>query len=64
MYLKASELVVKREEFPNEVKELKNGSVDYYAAMRSAWRQRRAQELRKGAPPEIENVDKLFEDVK
>lgn len=64
MYLKGSELVVKREEFLNEVKELKNGSVDYYAAMRSAWRQRRAQELRKGAPPEIENVDKLFEDVK
>lgn len=64
MYLKASELVVKREEFLDEVEELKKGSVDYYAAMRSAWRQRRAQELRKGAPPEIENVDKLFEDVK
>jgi phospholipid-binding lipoprotein MlaA len=64
MYLKASELVVKREEFLDEVEKLKKGSVDYYAAMRSAWRQRREQELRKGAPPEIENVDKLFEDVK
>lgn len=64
MYLKASEIVVKREEFLDEVAELKKGSVDYYAAMRSAWRQRRAEELRKGAPAPIENVDKLFEDVK
>ena len=64
MYLKASEIVVKREEFLDEVEELKKGSVDFYAAMRSAWRQRRAEELRKGAPAPIENVDKLFEDVK
>ena len=64
MYLKASEIVVKREEFLDEVEELKKGSVDYYAALRSAWRQRRAEELRKGAPVPIENVDKLFEDVK
>lgn len=64
MYLKASEIVVKREEFLDEVDELKKGSVDYYAALRSAWRQRRAEELRKGAPAPIENVDKLFEDVK
>lgn len=64
IYLKGSELVVKREEFLDEVEELKKGSVDYYAAFKAAWEQRRAQELRKGAPPKIENVDKLFEDVK
>lgn len=64
IYLKGSELVVKREEFLDEVEELKKGSVDYYAAFKAAWEQRRAQELRKGKPPEIENVDKLFEDVK
>lgn len=64
VYLKGSELVVTREEFLDEVEELKKSSVDYYAAFKAAWEQRRAQELRKGKPPEIENVDKLFEDVK
>lgn len=64
VYLKGSEIVVKREEFLDEVEELKKGSVDYYAAFRSAWRQRREEELRKGKPAPIENVDKLFEDVK
>jgi phospholipid-binding lipoprotein MlaA len=64
VYLKGSELVVKREEFLDEVEELKKGSVDYYAAFRAAWRQRRAEELRKGKPAPIENIDTLFEDVK
>lgn len=64
LYLKASEIVVKREGSLDQVEELKKGSVDYYAAVRSAWQQNRARELRKGAPPPAENIDALFEDVK
>lgn len=64
IYLKASEITVKREEFLDEVEELKKGSVDYYAAFRAAWRQRREKELLKGKPAPIEDNDKLFEDVK
>lgn len=64
MYLKASEIVVKREEVLDPVDELRKGSVDFYAAVRSAWQQNRAEELRKGKPPPIENLDELFEDVK
>lgn len=64
MYLKASEIVVKREAVLDPLDELRKGSVDYYAAVRSAWRQNRAKELRKGKPPPVENHDALFEDVK
>lgn len=64
LYLKGSELVVKRESILDELAELKKGSLDYYAAVRSAWFQNRERVLRKGAPPSTENIDKLFEDVK
>ncbi|MFT5486917.1 MAG: phospholipid-binding lipoprotein MlaA [Paracoccaceae bacterium] len=64
MYLKASEIVVKRESVLDPLDELRKGSVDYYAAVRSAWRQNRAKELRKGKPPPVENHDALFADVK
>ena len=64
MYLKASEIVVKREKVLDQVDELRKGSVDYYAAVKSAWQQNRAVELRKGKPPPPENLDALFEDVK
>lgn len=64
MYLKASEIVVKREAALDPVDELRKGSVDFYAAVRSAWQQNRATELRKGKPPPAENLDALFTDVK
>lgn len=53
MYLKASELVVDREEVLDDVAELKKGSLDYYAALRSAWFQKRDVELNKGVPPPL-----------
>ena len=63
-YLKASETLVSREAVLDELDELRKGSLDYYAAVRSAWFQNRARELRKGAPPPAEDIDKLFADVK
>jgi phospholipid-binding lipoprotein MlaA len=64
MYLQASEIVVKREAVLDPLDELRKGSVDYYAAVRSAWQQNRARVLRKGEPAPVENIDALFEDVK
>jgi phospholipid-binding lipoprotein MlaA len=64
MYLKASEIVVKREAVLDPLDELRKRSVDYYAAVRSAWQQNRARVLRKGEPPPVENLDALFNDVK
>jgi phospholipid-binding lipoprotein MlaA len=64
IYLKGSELVVKREEYLDQVEELKKGSIDYYAAFRAAWAQRRMRELQKGKPRVIDNLDALFKDVK
>ena len=37
--------------------ELKKSSIDYYAALRSAYRQVRGQEIRNGAPPPLEDFD-------
>jgi ABC-type transporter lipoprotein component MlaA len=56
--------VVKREAVLDQVEELRKGSVDFYAAVKSSWLQNRALELRKGAPPPAENIDALFADVK
>jgi phospholipid-binding lipoprotein MlaA len=64
LYLKASEIVVKREAILDQVDQLREGSVDFYSAVKSSWLQKRAQELRKGAPPQAENIDALFADVK
>ena len=64
MYLKAGEIVGYREQVLDPLKELREGSLDYYAAVRAAWFQKREEELRKGAPSKTEGVDKLFSDVK
>lgn len=37
--------------------ELKKSSIDYYAALRSAYRQQRSAEIRNGAPPPLEDFD-------
>lgn len=39
--------------------ELKASSVDYYAALRSAYRQNRAKEIRNGAPAPLPNMDEF-----
>lgn len=43
------------------LEELKASSVDYYAVLRSAYRQNRAKEIRNGAPPPLPSMDE-FED--
>lgn len=53
LYLGGSKIVVEREEVLDDVADLKKGSLDYYAAMRSAWFQRREVELNKGVPPPL-----------
>ena len=47
LYLKASEIVVDREEVLDPVEQLREGSIDFYAAVRAAWFQKREAELRK-----------------
>jgi len=37
--------------------ELRKSSIDFYAALRSAYRQNRAKEIRNGAPPPLEDFD-------
>ncbi len=48
----------------DELDELKKNSIDYYAALRSLWRQHRASELRHGQPaPSPAGLDSLYEDT-
>jgi len=42
--------------------ELKKSSLDYYAALRSSYRQIRAKDIRNGAPPPLENFDEDFDE--
>jgi phospholipid-binding lipoprotein MlaA len=46
----------------DELDQLKKTSIDYYAAIRSLWRQHRASELRHGAPaPSPVDLDSLYD---
>jgi phospholipid-binding lipoprotein MlaA len=54
-------VTVKREELIEPLDKLREGSVDFYAALRSAYYQDRAVELRKGAPAPARDLDKEFE---
>lgn len=47
LYLAGGQILVKREALLDESADLRAGSVDYYAAVRSAWFQNREAELRK-----------------
>ena len=51
MYLKASEIVVEREAVLDPIDELRKGSIDFYAAVRSAWQQNRAENCAKETAP-------------
>jgi phospholipid-binding lipoprotein MlaA len=64
MFLKVSEIIVKREAVLDQVDELRKESVDFYSTVKSSWQQKRAQKLRKGEPPPAENIDVLLADVK
>ena len=57
----ASGAVVERERLLVPLEELREGSVDYYAALRSAYYQDRAIELNRGAPPSSSERDALFD---
>ena len=53
--------VVRREELLEPLDELRAGAIDYYAALRSAYFQNRAVELRKGELPDTSEVDDMFD---
>ena len=55
--------VVKRESVLKPLEDLRESSIDYYAAIRSLYYQDRAVELRQGAPAEEDDLDALFESV-
>lgn len=53
--------VTTREQLLEPLDELKASSVDYYAALRSAYVQDRAVELRRGRAPDTSDVDDMFD---
>lgn len=56
--------VVQRERVLEPLDDLKSGSLDYYAALKAAYYQRRALELRKGrADPNQGRLDSLFDEA-
>lgn len=52
--------VVRREELLEVLDDMREGSVDYYAAVRSLYYQDRAVELRRGRPADTAELDVLF----
>ena len=61
MMVLGGKVVVRREELLEPLDELRAGSIDYYAALRSAYVQKRAVELRKGQIPDSSEFDELFD---
>jgi len=53
----------RRETLIEPLDDLKAASVDYYSALRSAYYQSRAVELRKGQPADSSALDDLFESM-
>ena len=47
----------KKDAYMHALDELRKSSLDYYAALRSSYRQVRAKEIRNGAPPPLEDFD-------
>jgi phospholipid-binding lipoprotein MlaA len=54
-------VVSTREHLIEPIDELRKGSIDFYAAVRSAFYQDRATDLRKGVPVLQEDLDKEFD---
>ena len=63
MAVLGTKAVVRREELLQPLAELRAGALDYYAALRSAYYQDRAVELRKGQPADTSRIDTLFESM-
>ena len=61
--LNVAEGTTRRETLIEPLDDLKAGSVDYYSALRSAYYQSRAVELRKGQPADSSALDNLFESM-
>ncbi len=61
MMVLGGKAVVRREELLEPLDELRSGAIDYYAALRSAFFQNRAVELRKGQLPDSSEVDDIFD---
>lgn len=61
MMILGGKAVVRREELLEPLDELRAGAIDYYAALRSAYFQNRAVELRKGQLPDSSEVDDMFD---
>ena len=61
MIVLGGKAVVRREELLKPLDELREGAIDYYAALRSAYFQNRAVELNKGQIPDASNVDDMFD---
>jgi phospholipid-binding lipoprotein MlaA len=61
MMVLGGKAVVRREELLEPLDELRAGAIDYYAALRSAYFQNRAVELRKGQLPDSSEVDDMFD---
>ena len=67
MALTAGDGVTRRETLIKPLDDLRQNSLDYYAALRSAYAQDRARELRRGLPSDSggtnSDVDKMFEEM-
>ena len=61
MMILGGKAVVRREELLEPLDELRAGAIDYYAALRSAYFQNRAVELRKGQLADSSEVDDMFD---
>ena len=58
--ISGGEGVVRREELLEVLDDIREGSLDYYAAVRSVYYQDRAVELRRGRPADTAELDVLF----
>jgi phospholipid-binding lipoprotein MlaA len=55
--------VVRRESLLEPLDDLRENSIDFYAALRSAYFQDRAGELRRGKPADTSDLDKMFDEM-
>ncbi len=61
MGITGSRAIVRREEIREPLEEMRESSLDFYAALRSAWRQDRAAQLLKGQPTDTRKLDEIFD---
>ncbi len=59
----ATRAVVARHELGPSLDELERGSLDYYAALRAVYRQKREAEIRNGRPPTDAAYEEIFDEI-